>query len=102
MRVGPPRVIVERPIPRPGPRYVGYPATTAGGARYVWDDMSFRLGLAWFGSLLAGFNVAAPGYLSLDSGGRSVPFNAIDCRWKAELHLKTTAGQVLGCDRSTV
>ena len=79
--------------------------TTAGevpGMCGFQEDMRFRLALVWSGSLLAGFNGMVPGYLSQGSGVRSVPASTIANRWKAELHLKTTTLQVLGCDRSTV
>jgi hypothetical protein len=73
----------------------GYPGTTAGAVRAMFgcrEDMSFRHDLAWSGSLLAGFNGAVPGSLSQGSGAESVRLGTIDCRWKAELHLKTTTG----------
>jgi len=52
VRVGPPRVIVERLIPRPGPRYVWIPGYYRwGGARYVWVPGRYevppRPGVVW-------------------------------------------------------
>ncbi len=52
VRVGPPRVIVERPVPPPGPRYIwvgGYYRWT--GVRYFWVPGQYvlppRPGVVW-------------------------------------------------------
>jgi len=52
VRIGPPRVIVERPIPRPGPQYVWLPGYYRwAGARYVWVPGRYevppRPGVIW-------------------------------------------------------
>ncbi|MBN9614890.1 MAG: YXWGXW repeat-containing protein [Acidobacteriales bacterium] len=52
VRVGPPRVIVERPVPRPGPRYVWLPGYYRwGGVRYVWVPGKYEIpprpGVVW-------------------------------------------------------
>ena len=54
VRVGPPPVIVERPIPRPGPRYVWLPGYYRwGGARYIWVPGRYEIpprpGAVWIG-----------------------------------------------------
>jgi hypothetical protein len=66
------------------------------------EDTKFRLALVSFGWLHAGFNGMAPGYLLRDSGVSSGLPCTIGNRRKAELYLKTTTGQVLGRDCSTV
>jgi len=50
--VRPPRVIVERPIPRPGPGYVWLPGYYRwAGARYVWVPGRYEIpprpGVVW-------------------------------------------------------
>ena len=52
VRVGPPRVIIERPGPRPGLRYVWMPGYYRwGGARYIWVPGRYEIpprpGVAW-------------------------------------------------------
>jgi len=52
VRVRPPRVIVERPMPRPGPGYIWTPGYYRwGGARYIWVPGRYvvppRPGVVW-------------------------------------------------------
>jgi hypothetical protein len=52
VRVRPPRVVVERPVPPPGPRYVWTPGLYRWeGARYIWVPGRYvippRPGVVW-------------------------------------------------------
>ena len=52
VRIGPPRVVVERPIPPPGPHYIWQPGFYRWeGARYIWVPGRYALpprpGVVW-------------------------------------------------------